>query len=145
MQEKIEERTILVLFWWERTSLNPFFVVLLHFSMFLFEILNIVSKLNCEAMLKIASKYIHNCRKSKKGPILVGPFLLNLCHSYTLFFISKLKQVCVIRSQHLEYRLVKTMPFGQILSTFGKIFSNIWSNQYYLVKIVLHRLVKKYT
>ena len=44
--------------------------------------LNIVLQLSCEAVLKISIKNIENCRrKSKKGPILVGPFLLTVCHS----------------------------------------------------------------
>ena len=47
-------------------------IFFLHFSIFLFKILNIASQLSCEAMLKIPSKKIEKCRrKLKKGPILV--------------------------------------------------------------------------
>ena len=42
----------------ETTKISAFFNFLLHFSIFLLEILNIVSQLSCEAMIKYSSKNI---------------------------------------------------------------------------------------
>ena len=56
----------------DRTKIGPSFDFLLHFSMFLLEILSIALQLSCEAMLKISNKNIEKCwRKSNKGPIFV--------------------------------------------------------------------------
>ena len=47
-------------------------IKILHFSLFLLEVLNIVSQLSCKAMLEISSRNIEKCRReSKKGPTLV--------------------------------------------------------------------------
>ena len=57
--------------------LEQIFVFLLHFSIFLLEILNIFSKVSCEAMLKISNKNIDKFgRKSKKIPNLVLSWLV---------------------------------------------------------------------
>ena len=47
----------------ERTKICPFFDFLLHFSVFLLEILNKAPQLNCEAILKILNKNIDKCRR----------------------------------------------------------------------------------
>ena len=44
----------------DRTKIGPFFDFLLHFSTILFEILNIVSQLSCEAVLKNIEKILKN-------------------------------------------------------------------------------------
>ena len=74
----------------DRTKIGPLLDFLLHFSIFLLEILNIASQLSCEAMLKMLSKNIEKCkRKTKKGAILVrsyqdrtkiGPFFNFILH-----------------------------------------------------------------
>ena len=47
------------------------------FQYFYMKFWNLISQLSCEVMLKISSENIRKCRrKSKKGPILIGPFLL---------------------------------------------------------------------
>ena len=62
-----QERTIQ-----DRIEIGPFFDFRLHYSIFLFEILNIASQLICEDMPKISSKNIEKCRrKSTKGPFMV--------------------------------------------------------------------------
>ena len=70
--EKTKKGPRLVLPYQDKTKIGPFFDFLLHFSIFLLEILNIVLQLSCKGMLKILSKNIGKfMRKSKKGPILV--------------------------------------------------------------------------
>ena len=83
----------------ERTNLGPivikkdqywsFLLFFLRFPIFLLEIVNIVSQLSYEVMLKISRINIEKCRsqeiiveRTNLGPILIGPFFLNLCRSY---------------------------------------------------------------
>ena len=64
----------------DRTKIDPFFDFILHFSIFLFELFNIISQLSCEAKQKISSENIEKCRRnSKKGPILVLSGLVLSC------------------------------------------------------------------
>ena len=66
----------------DRTKIGPFFDFLLHFSIFLVEILNIASQLSCEAMLKILSKNIEECKRKRRKDqswyflIKIGPKLV---------------------------------------------------------------------
>ena len=76
----------------DRTKIGPY-SFLLQFSIFLLEIMNIASQLSCEAMLKILSEDIEKYRIKSK----IGPFLLNLCHSYTLYIIHAYQS---IRTKH---------------------------------------------
>ena len=64
----------------DSTKIDPLFDFLLHFSMFLLEIVSTASQLNCETMFKISRKNIEKFRrKSKKGPILVLSWLVLSC------------------------------------------------------------------
>ena len=54
-RRKTKKGPILVLSYQDRTKIGPFFDFLLHFSIFLLEI---VSQLSCEAVLKFSSKNI---------------------------------------------------------------------------------------
>ena len=56
----------------DRTKIGTFFDFFVYFPIFLLEILNIATKMGCEAMQKNSSKNIGKCnRKSKKGSILI--------------------------------------------------------------------------
>ena len=50
----------------DMTKIGRFFDFLLHFSICLLEILNIVSQLSGEAKLKISSKNIEKCRRKSR-------------------------------------------------------------------------------
>ena len=61
-------------------KIGPILFLSLIFSYTFQYFFSLALKLSCGAMIKISSKNIEKCdKKSKKGPILVGPFLLNLC------------------------------------------------------------------
>ena len=48
------------------TKIGPFFVFILHFSIFLFEIWIMVSHLSCEAKVEISIKNIENIGENRR-------------------------------------------------------------------------------
>ena len=69
----------------DMTKIGSFFNFLLHFLIFLLGIFSVAPQLSCEAMFKISTTNIKKCTEKIEemtnfGPILIGPFLLNLCH-----------------------------------------------------------------
>ena len=82
---------------------GPFFDILLHFSIFLLEFFSIASNSVVELCSKFQGKILKNVGKIKErtnfGPILIGSFLLNLCHGYTLVVFS----VYIIYISNLVY------------------------------------------
>ena len=95
----------------DRTNNGPF---LIFSKIFQYFYLKIASQLSCEAMLKILSKNIEKYRIQERtniGPILIGPFLLNLCHGHTFVLFTFFKANFVIFTANFEILSVKFLIF----------------------------------